>query len=210
MNMNCQKARNQIKVCKAQGIELDSQSSTHLASCDLCQHWQTDLALDGMIDNFAVPAPSDGFVDRVIDAAGRNVERQRRTPAFAIAAAIAVFSVALGLFLGGGEAPEVVFEVAMAPYQERLVEVVIDTTAEREQTTLTIELAESLEFPGYPNQRTIEWQTDLAAGKNLLKLPLRLNQDVDTHFNVLMNHGSNEQSMRVVVRAEPNEQGLSA
>ena len=132
-------------------------------------------------------------------------------PAFAMAAAVAVISVAIGLFFGRGQAPDVVFEIAMAPYEERLVEVVIDTATAHEQATLTIELANSLEIVGFPEQRTIQWQTDLAAGKNLLKLPLRLSRDADTYFTVLMNYGSTEQTMRVDVLTKPQaDQGFSA
>ena len=163
------------------------------------------------MNEFQVPAPSDGFVDRVIDAASQDLERPSQTPAFAMAATIAVIGVAIGLFLGRGQAPDPVFEVSMAPHEERLVEVVINTAGEREQATLTIELAHSLEFAGLPGRRAIQWQTDLAAGKNLLKLPLLLNRDADTHFTVLMNYGSTEQIMRVEVRPErPLDQGISA
>ena len=211
MDMNCQETRDQIRVCKAQTRELNTELVTHLESCDLCGHWYADLELDLALNTFQVPAPSDGFVDRVIDVASQTVEHQSRIPAYAMAAAVAVISVAVGLFLGRGQASDVVFEVAMAPYEERLVEVVIDTAAARAQTTLTIQLADSLEIVGFPGQRTVQWQTDLADGKNLLKLPLRLSRDADSHFTVLMNYGSTEQTMRVDVLTKPQvDQGISA
>jgi len=209
--MNCQEARDQIRICKAQGAELDARSNTHLECCDLCTQWYADLELDSVLRTFEIPEPGDGFVDRVIETASRRDERQSRTPAFAMAAAVAVISIAIGLFVGRGQHSDVSFEVAMAPYEERLVEVVINTAAERKQTTLTIELAHNLEFSGSPDKRTVQWQTDLAAGKNLLKLPLLLNRDADTHFTVLMSNGSTEQTMRVDVRAKPQlDQGISA
>lgn len=211
MDMNCQETRKQIRVCKAQADELDIELSTHLESCDLCGHWYADLELDAALNDFQVPAPSDGFVDRVIEVASRDIEHHTRMPAFAVAAAVAVISVAIGLFFGRGQMTDVVFEVAMAPYEERLVEVVINTAAERKRTMLTIQLADSLEFAGFPNKRSVQWQTDLAAGKNLLKLPLRLSGDADTHFTVLMSYGTTEQTMRVNVRAKPPvDEGISA
>lgn len=211
MDMNCQETRDQIKVCKAQARELNIELSTHLESCELCGHWYADLELDSALNAFHVPAPRDDFVDRVIDAASQNIGHQTRMRAFAMAAAVAVIGVAIGLFLGRGQAPDVVFEVAMVPYEERLVEVVIDTATAHEQATLTIELASSLEIVGFPEQRTIQWQTDLAAGKNLLKLPLRLSRDTDTYFTVLMNYGATEQTMRVDVLTKPQlDQGIGA
>ena len=211
MNMNCQETRDRILVCGARPGSLEAEPSAHLDTCHECHDWYADLTLDSLLDNFRIPEPSNRFVDRVIDAASRSIERQPSVPALAIAACIAVIGITIGLFLDRSQASAVVFEVAMAPYEERLVEVVIDTRAEREQTTLTIVLPDGLELAGFPDKRTISWQTDLAAGKNLLALPLRLNRDADAHFTVQMSYGSTEQAMRVKVRAEPEfDQQISA
>ena len=65
MDMNCQETRDQIRICKAQAAELNPELSSHLESCDSCGHWYVDLKLDVALNDFQVPTPSDGFVDRV-------------------------------------------------------------------------------------------------------------------------------------------------
>ncbi len=211
MGMNCLEIRERIRNCGTPAGSLDVEWDAHLESCELCRHWYADLVLDSALAGFQTPEPRAGFVDRVMDSATRDARRRTNSPVLALAASIAFIGIAIGLFLGRGQTSDVVFEVAMAPYQERLVEVVIATAAEREQTTLTIALPDGLELTGFPDQRAVRWQADLAAGKNLLALPLVLTGEADTHFTVHMNYGSTERILRVDVRAEPQtDQQISA
>ena len=168
--------------------------------------------VDAALGGFDVPEPDEGFADRVIRNAARDAARdaglsRNRAPIYAVAATIAAIGIAIGSFLGQGP-PEISFEVAMAPYEDRMVEVVIDAAVAREQAMLTISLAEHLELTGFPEQRVVQWQTNLAEGKNLLALPLRLKREDDSHFTVEMAHGDVNRTMHVEVRAQPQRRGL--
>jgi hypothetical protein len=205
MNMNCQKTRQQIKTATTHDAELTDEAATHIGSCELCHRWYSDFKLDAALQKLAVPEPDDAFVNRAILNASQNqTYRFGKAPRLAIAASIAVVSMVLGLFLGQGRTADMTFEVAMSPYEDRMVEVVINAVQARDQAALTISLAEHLELSGYPERRVVQWNTDLAEGKNLLTLPLRLTGKDDTHFTVRMAHGTTEKLMRVEVHAKPH------
>jgi hypothetical protein len=204
MNMNCQQTREQIKTANNQSTELTGEAASHMGSCELCHHWFSDFKLDTALQDFAVPEPNDAFLSRaMLNASQSQTYRFGKAPRLAIAASIAVFSMVLGLFLGQGRTADMTFEVAMSPYEDRMVEVVINAVQARDQAALTISLAEHLELSGYPERRVVQWNTDLAEGKNLLTLPLRLMGEDDTYFTVRMAHGTTERSIRVEVHAKP-------
>ena len=149
------------------------------------------------------PEPDIGLVDRVVAKASQKQKRHfGDTPRLAVAASIALLSLALGLFLGQAQPADMSFEVAIAPHEGRIVQVVINASTARSQALLTISLADSLELSGFPEQRVVQWYTDLVEGKNLLSLPIRLLDENDSFFTVRMVHGSAEQSMRIDVRAK--------
>ena len=65
---------------------------------------------------------------------------------------------------------------------------------EQDGATVTIELADNLELTGFPNERRIEWQTDLSQGKNLLALPLTLTSATESHFHVALSYGATKKT----------------
>jgi hypothetical protein len=204
MNMNCRQTREQIATATKHGAELTDEAATHIGSCELCHQWYSDYKLDAALQEFAVPEPDEAFLNRAMLQASHNqTHRFGKAPRLAIAASIAVVSTVLGLFLGQGRTTDMTFEVAMSPYEDRMVEVVINAAQARDQAALTISLAEHLELSGYPERRVVQWNTDLAEGKNLLSLPLRLIGENDTYFTVRMAHGTFQRSMRVEVHAKP-------
>ena len=209
MNMNCEQTRHQIKI--ASTSELASEPLAHVRTCELCSHWYSDFKLDAALQDFDAPEPNDALIDRLIVSAGQDTpQRSYKTPRLAIAASIAIISMVIGLFLGQERSAEMSFEVAMAPYEDRMVEVVINAVQARDQAALTVSFAEHLELSGFPERRVVQWNTDLAEGKNLLTLPLRLLGEGDTYFTVHMAHGTSEQSMRVNVRAKPPSNELTS
>ena len=206
--MNCQQIRQEI--ASKPNAALTNDWVEHISTCELCHHWYSDFTLDKALLAFDVPELEDAFINRVMAKANQKPKRRfLAATRLAVAASIAIFSLALGLFLG--QERTATFEVAIAPYEDRLVEVVINAAQAREQASLTILLAESLELSGYPGQRELQWNTDLAKGKNMLSLPIRLLGEGDTYFMVRMVHGTTEQSMRVDVLAKsPRIESVSA
>jgi hypothetical protein len=200
--MNCSQSQIAIRAAVFDGGVLDAATSAHLATCAECREDFADWTLDHSLQGQPGPTPRDGFLDEAIAHAIRKgaAARNRR---FAIAASIAVLGVAASLFFGvgnvadrdGSNGPRVV----LVAHEGKVVRLVIDSPTEQHAATVSIELADNLELAGFPNERRIEWQTNLSEGKNLLALPLTLKDQADSHFRVQVHYGSTEKDIRVSV-----------
>jgi hypothetical protein len=207
MTMNCVEAQTAIEEALRTATSLDAAIEHHLAWCDDCRHSYEDLALAHALQGQTVPPPRAGFVDDVIAAAIRSGVRTRPTfgPIHAVAASVAIIGIVLGVLFGArlDQPNKALPYVTLNTNEGRTVRVVIDSSSDRQQATVTIELADNLELAGFPDQRRIEWQTDLLAGKNLLALPLTLTAEADSHFNVALAYGSTRKYIRVLVHPAP-------
>ena len=203
--MNCSDARQDIRTSLAGGFELEGAAAFHVHQCELCQHWHFDELLRREFDRVEVPDPRSGFVDELIGNAVRQGERSR-TRRISLVATAATIILSFGLVLSqnfmDNTTNEVSFEVAIAPRTSEMVEVVINSNSGSDVAILTIELAENLELAGFPNERVVQWQTGLLKGKNLLRLPIILMDQQNSHFDIALSYGETEQAITVLVRAD--------
>jgi hypothetical protein len=175
----------------------------HLAVCELCRERYTDALLEAELGHDEGPEPREGFVDEAIGNAIAAGDKHRRWP-LALAATVAAFGIALSILFGAtreGASPGAALEVALAPQQEKLVRVLIDSVEDRDEATLTIELAENLELDGFPDTQVVRFNTGLRQGNNLLALPLTLTDASDSHFEVRLSYGSTRNRLQVRVNA---------
>src|SRR5262245_49254271 len=184
---------------------LDTRTRVHLMTCQDCSEDYADWMLDHALEQDWVPPPREGFVDQVIAAAVRDgsAERIRR---YAIAASIAVFGVAIGLIFGyrlGMEQSTEFAHVNLVANEGKTVRLLIDSPVAQDAATVTIDLADNLELAGFPDEHRIEWQTPLAAGRNVLALPLTLTEATDSQFRVGLAYGATHRNFRVLVVAQP-------
>ena len=205
--MKCPEAHVAMLASIERGVALDAQTRTHLAECDDCREDFADWTLDHALRVQSTPVPDDDFVDRAIAYAIRDaaVRRRRR---LSIAASIAIVAVALGFMFGNLRTlptdAVTTAQVTLTAHEGKTVRVVIDSPVEQNSATVTIELADNLELAGFPNERKIEWQTNLSEGKNLLALPLMLMNDAESHFDVALSYGTTRKDVRVAVHAAAN------
>lgn len=87
--------------------------------------------------------------------------------------------------------------VALILNQAVPINVVIDSDAEQLGATITVSLADNVMLDGYPDNRELTWQADLKQGKNLLTLPLIINNTDAGHFDIAYQAGG--QTHRVTV-----------
>lgn len=201
--MNCSQYQIAIRTAVFGGGELDATTRRHLATCEECREDYADWSLDHALQVQWVPPMRDGFADEAIANAIRNAVAAR-TRRFAMAASIAVLGLGLALFFGAGfvsdrgdpNGPRIV----LVANEGKVVRLVITSPAEQDAATVSIELADNLELAGFPNERRIEWQTNLSEGKNLLALPLTLKDQADSHFRVQVHYGSMQKDIRVSVQ----------
>jgi hypothetical protein len=207
--MKCAEAHIGMLASIERGVALDEPTRIHVAECDDCREDFADWTLDHALRTQSAPMPDDDFVDRAVAYAIREaaVRRRRR---LSLAASVAFVAVALGLVFGNLRTPPTdavtTAHVTLTAHEGKTVRVVIDSPAQQNAATVTIELADNLELAGFPNERKIEWQTDLSKGKNLLALPLTLTDDAESHFNVALSHGKTKKDVRVAVHATAPKQ----
>ncbi len=92
----------------------------------------------------------------------------------AIAAGI-VLAFVNGLFFNASTVPQIdtsIPGVTMALAEPQTVNLVFSSAEALNAATLTVLLPAGVELAGFPGQREISWETNLAAGKNLLPLKL--------------------------------------
>ncbi|HFE32745.1 MAG TPA: hypothetical protein ENJ17_05490 [Gammaproteobacteria bacterium] len=154
----------------------------HLGDCAGCQQrlsreqrWRADLKA------MPVPAPSADFAERVLrQAVESNVDHHHRhgfVTGFgsALVAGLALW-VVVGLFPNPqGVAPqgtEPLQTVSITLNEQQDVALVFNAERVVLGARISIELPDNVAIAGYPGRKRLEWQTDLAKGSNLLRLPV--------------------------------------
>jgi hypothetical protein len=204
--MNCSDLRTIVSTRGLQTARLDAASRAHLADCDLCHIWHRDEVLRLALTSLRVPQPSPGFADRVIERAVAAHRGERPAKPWAAAAALVLaVSVALTLATGLRETPATSTQeqIVATPQQAyQVINVVIDSSTRHDDATVTIRLAEDLELEGYAGLHTIEWQTDIEQGRNLLALPVRAKTPRGGEIMIALSYGgASEREMRIQVDA---------
>ena len=158
----------------------------HLNDCAGCRsQLSQEQAFRAELKAMPVPAPSADFAERVLrQAVERNVGHHHRhgfVTGFgsALVAGLALW-VVVGLFpvqqgvVPDGKEPLQTVSIALNETQD--VKLVFNAAHEVRGAKITIELPENVMIAGYPGRNRLEWQTDLAKGSNLLRLPVIASQ----------------------------------
>jgi len=133
-----------------------------------------------LLKDYPMAEATAGFYDQaLVRAASEGTRRQRNRWLMtgfgsAIAAGI-VLAFVSGLFVNTPDIPLLdsnIPGVTMALAEPRTVNLVFSSAEALEAATLTVSLPDGVELAGFPGQREITWETNLAAGKNLLPLKL--------------------------------------
>jgi hypothetical protein len=160
------------------GVELQA-AIGHVRDCAACRRRaEFHRHLAAALRDLPVPAPRSGFFEEAIaraQKAGGSPGARRHWQYFAGAALAA--SLVLGLGLGwlpnAIRTPSVNLPgVTIALHAPHTVRLALNSERDLRQATLNIALPEGIEVEGFPGQRDIRWQTDLARGVNMLALPL--------------------------------------
>ncbi len=154
----------------------------HLDGCAACRRQLSrEQALRADLKAMPVPAPSADFAERVLrQAVESNVDHHHRhgfVTGFgsALVAGLALW-VVVGLFpvpqdtAPSGQAPLQTVSIALNETQD--VKLVFNAERVVLGAKISIELPDNVAIAGYPGRKRLEWQTDLAKGSNLLRLPV--------------------------------------
>lgn len=152
-------------------------AAAHLQHCAACQRRVARAqALRAALRSVPVPAPRSGFFDQAL-ARAHGPNRARRTGWMYLTGA--ALAASLALWIGAGRLPLSLntagpkpIGVTIALHETRTVQLAFNAERDLPQARLRIRLPEGVELKGFPGQREVSWQTNIARGANLLSLPL--------------------------------------
>lgn len=151
-------------------------AALHLQRCAECQRRLARVqALRAALRNQPIPAPRPGFFEQAL-ARSQGPRTAHRAPwTYAVGAALAA---SLALWIGFGRlqmfhAPAAKpVGVTIALHETHTVQLAFNAERDLPQATLSITLPAGVELRGFPGQRRVTWQTNIARGANVLALPL--------------------------------------
>jgi len=113
------------------------------------------------------------------------------------AIAISIGSLALGWLVPPSVPVEDIAEFTVSTSEARSLDVAIETDRPLEGATISILLAGDVQLDGYGARRELKWTTDLDAGINRLRLPVRANSESGGRMFVRLEHPDSRQSFVV-------------
>jgi anti-sigma factor RsiW len=155
----------QASLLERQAIE------AHVGECRSCsRHIEAERALRQQLADYQPPEPPPGFADRVLASAGHRA-RRRFWQRMGVGAAAAVLTVVLaGSFLMPH--PDPVQRITVAKGEPEKVNLVFEARRAMEDVRISLRIPEGVQIQGYGDRRSLDWRTDLRAGRNQLTLPV--------------------------------------
>jgi anti-sigma factor RsiW len=202
--MNCQAFADQLDEY-LEGALADpgyDAAAAHLQRCAACQRRVARAqALRAALRTLPAPAPRSGFFEQALARAQRPHDGRRMGWAYVTGAALAA---SLALWIGAGSLPVGMHTpttkpigVTIALHETRTVQLAFNAERDLPQATLRITLPAGVELKGFPGQRQVSWQTNIARGANLLSLPLIAVATTDGALLARLEHG--DRSTELVV-----------
>lgn len=194
--MNCSETENQLDdfldlQATGPGHEAEPPAATvasHLRGCAACRaELESRRALRAALRNLPVPEPTPGFFQEAMRTATESREprhRRRGDPPpmrsratlFAALAATVLVALAVGTLeypSPESTAPETGLpHITLATDTVTPVKLAFSSETALSGARLSLNLPVGIELVGYDGRSDISWTTDLAAGTNVLRLPL--------------------------------------
>ncbi len=180
--MNCEQLLNQLDDYLDGNLsgERRDQLERHLGECEDCRILATEAQeIQQALRETPVPPMRPGFASQAIKRATNHHRHHRRSFIAGFSSALAA-SLLVALFVGkllptmeSTPGPGLSPPLIISLQQPRTVNLVFDVAAAMENATISIEIPENVEVPGFPKQHLITWKTSLQPGRNILALPLR-------------------------------------
>ncbi|MGQ0697358.1 MAG: hypothetical protein ACT4PZ_03850 [Panacagrimonas sp.] len=204
--MNCEDFRELLD--DEPDTERQGRMFAHAADCPRCRaRLEFESLLHRQLRTLPIPVPRAGFAERVLADAHRAQPRtqrahhaQRRALVWAMAAS---WVLALGLWFAYEPVETQIANVAIdQPFQVQPVRLLFRSATALTGVSIDLALPEGVELAGYPGQRQLSWQTDLAYGPNLLELPVLVRGSGGV-LTATLNLGGERRQFTVQVQATP-------
>ena len=158
-----------------------------------------------LLKDYPTAEASAGFYDRALARATHEGTRRQRNRwvmtgfGSAVAAGLVMWLIG-GFFLAAPQTSAPVADipgVVMTLAEPRTVNLVFASKSKLDAATLTVSLPDGVELAGFPGQREIAWQTNLAEGKNLLPLELIALTPSGGEVLALLEHENRKRTFRL-------------
>ena len=171
--MNCAEFREHWSAWHEAWPECDPEAMrAHWHTCAACAEHDRQMrrlteALAGL--------PLQGATGR--GAIGQGDVLRGRAPRWSALAATLVLGIAVGLLWAHRDDPAATIEatpVTLDSSGEQQISIAVDSSRSYDQVEFLVELPQGVELAGFPGQRSVRWEGQLAEGRSRLRLPLRL------------------------------------
>ncbi len=195
----------------------------HLGHCEAChRELELEQGLRTALHRLHAPEPTEGFFEQALERAARQAQAQRSRRRGLIAggalAASLVLAVTAQLLLPGLDAPSPagpaattaglarpagIPDISIALGEVNKVSLAIHAAMNIDEATFVIELPPGTELSGFPGQHVVRWQGRLKQGKNLLELPVVVNEGRGGILEARIEHDGKRSvyRMKVAVKA---------
>lgn len=203
--MNCEEINNSLdaiidgELSEKQYKEIQS----HVDICEHCRHLlQREERLQASLRGLPVKSYRPGFAKHALEKAKSKHEQQKRRfwrygIGGAMAAGVALFFVGSLFFT----TPENRFadmpEITLSLDESRDVRLVLNSAANLEDATFTVQLPPNVELKGFPGRQVITWKGKLKQGKNLLVLPVMASGPVAGEMTTLIEHADKKKTFHI-------------
>lgn len=207
--MNCDAIKPQLADYARGACDEASQQAVerHLLGCEACaERVRQEAALHArLLQDFAIPAPSEGFERRVLSAAtggSRSGVRVTYWGAGVAAAVLLALGMGLGSMLdassqGGVEPTAQTASVETIRPERRTVRLAFDAARALADVQLTLQLPPNVEVEHWPGQHRLSWRISLDKGENVLNLPLNVLFPGNGELVARLDAGDQQKSFRV-------------
>lgn len=206
--MNCTETRQNIDGLHAGGLDSVSARAVrqHLDKCAACRAFEQDVAhLRHTLGSQDAPAVPSELVEQTF----AGLRRRSRAPWASAASVVLAVSLVTGVWLN--QAPQPVEPAVVAQQEaplEHTVHLAVNSARALDAVRFRIELPENVEIVGHPNRRTLEWTDALAAGRNVLDIPVRINGQPTGTMIARVDHAGGSRVLPISLPAVAGNEGI--
>lgn len=178
--------------------------SDHHGECPACrQKYQDALFVIEALKDFRAPPASAGFADRVI----RNATKSGAPPVRGIlpyvGAGIAASFIFLFILVSAIISPDInnqSLSIVAIGDEVKTIKLAIESAHRVDGIKMSIDVSESLEISGYPDQTNISWNTRLEKGTNIIALPISAIARGDGEITTRVHLNGREKVFKIKIR----------
>jgi anti-sigma factor RsiW len=179
----------------------------HLFHCPRCRDRIARAErLRAALRELPAPPMRPGFFQQALARIGALPARRRSRWTYATGTALAA-SVALWLGFSWltATAPQPSATVTITLNEPRTIQLEFNAERALPQATIRLQLPEGVEVQGFPSEREIRWETDLARGVNMLSLPLVATSTTGGALRARLEHGNRATELAVKLQVNTRE-----